>query len=308
MAAHYARLNDEGLLHISGPDTLTFLQGQTTCDTRKVDTAQCVPGAYCTPKGRMVCDFLLAKLGDEQFALRMRADIIEPAAAAFGKYIMFSKATLDPARDDWKVFACWGDGAARALQGLDAKLPSSRYGVSSGEGFSLIQVDDKGEQFEVYINTQTHPQHVEIVQQGMNADTEQAWQVLQVASGIARVEAQTVEEFLPQVLNYDVTGHVSFDKGCYTGQEIVARLHYRGKSKRRLYLAHLADSVPLPAGSDLFSPGSAQASGTVVNSAPTDTGCVCLVSATEAGVAAGLQVSGSDDALQIDDLPYTVPD
>ena len=72
MNAHFAKLPGDALLHISGPDTLTFLQGQTTCDTRQVDAGHAVPGAYCTPQGRMVCDFLLAQLDDGHFGLRMR--------------------------------------------------------------------------------------------------------------------------------------------------------------------------------------------------------------------------------------------
>ena len=85
MYAHFTQLDDEALLHISGPDSLTFLQGQTTCDTRIVSAEQAVSGAYCTPQGRMVCDFLLAALGDDHFGLRMRGDVVPAAAEAFGK-------------------------------------------------------------------------------------------------------------------------------------------------------------------------------------------------------------------------------
>ncbi|MBE9539587.1 MAG: tRNA-modifying protein YgfZ, partial [Proteobacteria bacterium] len=82
-----------------------------------------------------------------------------------------------------------------------------------------------------------------------------------------RIEAATVEVFIPQMLNYDLTGHVSFDKGCYTGQEVVARLHYRGKPKRRLFQATMEKTLALQAGSALYSSATEQSSGTVVNSA-----------------------------------------
>ncbi|WP_165787143.1 YgfZ/GcvT domain-containing protein [Pseudohalioglobus lutimaris] len=308
MPAHYALLKDEGLLHISGPDTLKFLQGQTTCDTRKVDAGHALPGAFCTPKGRMICDFLLAQVSADHYVLRMRNDTVALAATAFGKYIMFSKATLDGDRQDWKTVACWGENVRSALAGLKLSVPSARYAATSGEGYILIQMDDQGEQFEAYLDMQAFPQHFEALAQTMDAGEEEDWRTLQIESGIGRVEAPTSGEFLPQMLNYDVTGHVSFNKGCYTGQEIVARLHYRGKSKRRLYLARFGASVPLPAGTDLFSPGTDQANGTVVNSAAADGGHVCLVSATEAGVAAGLHLRGHDQALEIEPLPYTLPD
>jgi folate-binding Fe-S cluster repair protein YgfZ len=106
----FSLLAREGLLHISGPDSLTFLQGQTTCDTRDVSPSRAVPGVYCTPKGRTVADFLLVAMAEEHFVLRMRQDIVPNAATVLGKYIVFSKAELDPANDTWQVAACWGTG------------------------------------------------------------------------------------------------------------------------------------------------------------------------------------------------------
>ena len=104
MSAYYAHLTSEALLHINGPDTLKFLQGQTTCDTREVNLAQTVAGAYCNPQGRMVCDFQLAQLAEEHYALRLKADTLEAAANTFGKYIVFSKADLDTGNSNWQVF------------------------------------------------------------------------------------------------------------------------------------------------------------------------------------------------------------
>ena len=308
MAAHFALLENEGLLHIAGPDALTFLQGQTTCDTRKVDPEHALPGAYCTPKGRMVCDFLLVQLGAEHYGLRMRDDVIAPAAAAFSKYIMFSKAELDAARKDWQVAACWGEEVKAELAASGFAVPAARYESASGDGYTLVQVDDRGEQIEIYIDSQSQPSHIKTLQQALDAGSAEQWQALQIEAGIGRVEGPTSGEFLPQMLNYDITGHVSFNKGCYTGQEIVARLHYRGKAKRRLYLAQLDNSGPLPAGTDLFSPASEQSGGTVVNSAPTAAGCICLVSATEAAIAGGLRTGESDSELVPGTLPYALND
>jgi folate-binding protein YgfZ len=306
LAAHFALLKNEGLLHIAGPDALTFLQGQTTCDTRKVDPEHALPGAYCTPKGRMVCDFLLVQLGTEHYGLRMRDDVIAPAAAAFGKYIMFSKAELDEARTDWQVAACWGEDVKAVLAASGFAVPSARYESAGGDGCVLVQMDDQGEQIEVYIDSQSQSHHIKALQQALDAGSAEQWQALQIEAGIGRIEGPTSGEFLPQMLNYDITGHVSFNKGCYTGQEIVARLHYRGKAKRRLYLAQLDKSAPLPAGTDLFSPDSEQPGGTVVNSAPTVAGCVCLVTATESAIAGGLRTSDNDHELVPGTLPYAL--
>ncbi len=239
MNCQYTHLEQEALLHIIGPDTLKFLQGQTTCDTRKVTPSHAVPGVFCTPQGRVVCDFLLCELGQDHFALRLRRDIRARSSTTFGKYIIFSKAKLDDTREDWAPYAVWGQDAANALGKIFGELPSARFGSTRGDGFVLVQTDEQGQQFECYLLNTSNGAHLARMDEMMTPGSETQWQALQIANGIARIEAATVEEFVPQILNYDHTGHISFNKGCYTGQEVVARLHYLGKPKRRTYVAEL---------------------------------------------------------------------
>ncbi|WP_165954371.1 YgfZ/GcvT domain-containing protein [Seongchinamella unica] len=307
MSALYAPLQSEALLHISGPDTLTFLQGQTTCDTRKLSASGALPGAYCNIQGRVVCDFLLLQLEEEHYALRLKADTLEKAAATFGKYIVFSKAELDSDNHDWALFGCWGESVADALRALDLTLPAERYQATSGDGWMVVQMDDAGQQFEVYINQREHPARQDALGTALAEGSEAQWQILQMRAGIGRVEGPNVEELLPQMLNYDLTGHVSFNKGCYTGQEIVARLHYRGKAKRRMYLGELAVGTGIQAGASLFNKGSEQSVGIVVNAAEQDGRGLCLVSATEKGVAQGLRLASSEGStIDLLALPYPV--
>jgi len=310
VSSHYTILDDEALLTIIGPDSLTFLQGQTTCDTRTVDASHAIPGAYCTPKGRVVCDFLLCEVAENHYALRLRRDILQSSAAVFGKYIVFSKAELQPENPDWKIFACWGDEVGTALQAAlgvtpAETAPGEQYSSCCGEGFILIQTDGDGTQFECYINTGSHPELAECLAQAMSPGDMNNWLALQIKQGIGRIEAATVEAFIPQMLNYDLTGHVSFDKGCYTGQEVVARMHYRGKSKRRLFRATMTENAELQAGSALYSSESEQSAGTVVNSAPGADGLpIALIVAP---------VAGGENALHLGDpkgpiLSYDSPD
>jgi len=271
VSCHYALLDDEALLHLVGPDTLKFLQGQTTCDTETVDAEHATPGAYCTPKGRVVCDFLLCQIDQDHYALRLRSDILEHSAAVFGKYIVFSKAELQPSNTAWQVFGCWGESAREQLHtvlGLPADSgPGEQYACHSGEGFVLTQIDAQGYQFECFINTEKHRELAQGLAAALSPGAVNDWLALQIDNGFARVEAATVEEFIPQVLNYDLTGLVNFSKGCYTGQEVVARLHYRGKSKRRLFHATTSEKLALAAGAPLYSAESERVAGTVVNSA-----------------------------------------
>lgn len=308
MSTYYTPLEQEALLHITGPDALTFLQGQVTCDTRLVDSEHAQLGAYCTPQGRLVCDFLLCQLGEEHYAMRLRRDTRGSSAATFGKYIVFSKAALDPEREDWRLLACWGPDAATSLQEIFGTVPGAALAAQCGEGFSLIQTDEHGQQFECYLDSTRYEQTLEQISARMPATTEARWQALQIQRGWGRVEAATVGEFIPQMLNYDLTGHISFNKGCYTGQEVVARMHYRGKPKRRMYLVELPSSEPLAAGTALYSDSTAQSVGNVVNSASrAGEPALALVVATAAAAESGLHAGSADEpALTLAALPYSV--
>ncbi len=305
---HVTTLGSEGLLHITGPDALGFLQGQTTCDTRKLDATTALPGAYCTPQGRVVCDFLLARPGAEHIVLRMRRDIMAAAAATFGKYIVFARAELDASREEWQVLACWGADAAAGVKLLCGAVPGGRYGAAGGDGLVVIQLDAEGTQFECYVDRARHPELPPPWSGTPSPGGENHWRVLQIASGIGRIEEPTIATFVPQMLNYDLTGFISFNKGCYTGQEVVARLHYRGKAKRRMYLASFDGPTDTAAGTEVYTADGGQSVGTIVNCAAQDDGTALgLVVATAGGVAGGLHLGGPGGAaLTIGHLPYPV--
>ena len=275
MNCQFSILEDEALLHISGPDSLTFLQGQTTCDTQEVGGARATQGLYCTPQGRVVCDFLLLQLEDGHFAMRMRRDIREHAASVFGKYIVFSKAQLDATNDEWRVVAVWGEAAAATLEKALGVKPAARHEAVTAGSCIAVQLDDSGHAFECY--GRDVEALLEVLSEAAQPCEESAWQRMQILAGIPRIEAATIEMFVPQVLNYDLTGHISFTKGCYTGQEVVARLHYRGKSKRRTFLAQPGEAAG--AGDPVFSVDGAQSIGNVVNCAVGEPR-LALVSAT----------------------------
>lgn len=304
---HYARLQQEALLHISGPDALTFLQGQTTCDTRVIDGEHALPGAYCTPQGRVVCDFLLCELGPEHYAMRLRRDIRAASSATFGKYIVFSKATLDENRDDWLALGVWGPDATRALDGVFGNAPAQRFGAQSGDGFVIVRTDDEGRQYECFFEESRAAGYLEKMAATMQPGNETAWRAQQIADGLARIEAHTVEEYVPQSLNYDITGHISFDKGCYTGQEVVARLHYRGTPKRRTYLAALPAETDCKAGDKVLDATTGKPVGSIVNAVVAENYTGVLVEATADGLANGLQLDdGSGTTLEPGTLPYAL--
>ncbi len=315
LSCYYTTLEREALLHIQGPDARSFLQGQVTCDTRMLSVSAALPGSYCTAQGRVVCDFLLCALAEDHLILRMRRDIRAHSAAVLARYIVFSKAQLQAQREDWQVVACWGADAAGALQELFGAIPSTRYGASRGQGFCIVQLDKDGCQFECYLEQPGAAALALRLAQRIQAGAEQQWQALQIASGIARIEAGSSDQFVPQMLNYDVTGHISFNKGCYTGQEVVARLHYKGRPKRRLYqagiaLADITGPQQVAAGDPLFCGNSTQAVGNVINCVATAEGeLLLLVTSTREGIEAGLHLFATDGPLlRTAPVPYPVPE
>jgi folate-binding protein YgfZ len=302
---YYAVLEQESLLHLTGPDSRQFLQGQVTCDAHQVDSDNARPGAYCTPQGRVVCDFLLCQLAEQHMAMRMRSDLSQPSAEVFGKYIIFSKAELDAGNDDWLLVGCWGKSVADSLAAVFGGAPRQRYSAISGEGFYLVQVDAQAQRYECYLHRPHRPERLEQLQAALTAATEAEWQGLEIDAGIARIHAATSGEFVPQMLNFDLTGHVNFSKGCYTGQEVVARLHYRGTPKRRLYRVALPARDESRPGDPLFGKGP-QSVGSLVNvTSPTDQTPRGLAVATVASLDDGLHLDNPDGpALELLNLPY----
>ena len=288
---------------------VTFLQGQTTCDTRELGPERSLPGVYCTPQGRVVCDFLLTEFGPDHVVLRMKADIVEHAAAVLGKYIVFSKADIDVQRNDWQPFACWGNKAAAVLGDVLGGHPAERGSAFRSEHAIVVQLDDAGQVFECYINTLAAPALAATLLERADEGSEDSWQALQIRDAMARIESATVEAFVPQSVNYDLTGHISFTKGCYTGQEVVARLHYRGTPKRRAYLAALPSDSSVSVGDNLFAKGSGKNVGDIVNIAVEGDRMLLLVSATIDGIAAGVTAGdASGPALEKLEQPYSVDD
>ena len=306
--AHYSKLDQDGLLLIQGPDSLKFLQGQTTCDTSQIDGEHALLGAYCNPQGRMCCDFLLAGLGEDQFALRMRKDIIISSAAVFGKYIIFSKAELNSDDNEWFVLAFWGADVREILARIVPAMPTVKLGAVTGDNYTLVQIDEEGTQFECYINVNAPAQMIEQFDAIAPKAKEGHWHALQIKAGIGRIESNTSEAFIPQMLNYDITGHVNFTKGCYTGQEVVARMHYRGKPKRRAYVTSRSCGEIPDAGTALFSGESDQSVGNIVNAAQDADGqTMALVVSTVPGIENGLHIGASDGPqLAVGQLPYSI--
>lgn len=303
MNPYYTTLPNEGLLLLEGPDAMTFLQGQSTCDTSTVTESQGVNGACCDVKGRVVFDFYLFQYGDNKYALRMARDLVDIAAAHLSKYIVFSNASLKPGDSQCQVAALWGTDAAQALSTINAKPQGYLASLTLG-GVTVMQANEDATAFEVYLSHEVDSLWHSITQ--TNA-TDKDWQTLAIESGRARLCAATSAELLPQMLNYDISGHVNFKKGCYTGQEIVARLHYRGTPKQRLQRLECFNTAPPAPGEKIFTPGKSQAIGTVINATSQGEHCQILCALASKEITSPLALSADGEtALALINLPDSI--
>jgi folate-binding protein YgfZ len=264
LSAYLTPLADEGLIHFKGPDTPTFLQGQLTCDVRKVSPDRALLGAYCTPKGRVIVDFMLGQAGQDHWLMRVTRDTIDHCAQTLSKYIVFSKSTLDTQNADWVVLGCWGQDAARLLEEHFGNVPAELNASIATSNYVIIQRDDSGQRFELWLNSSECLQQLQNLTANCETGAAERWAGMDIEAGHARICAATTESLTPQALNYDLTGHIDFRKGCYTGQEVVARLHYKGESKRRVFAARVDPVGAAEVGSPVTN-SDGQAVGSVIN-------------------------------------------
>lgn len=296
-------LADWALLQIEGPDCRKFLQGQLTCNLEELTAEQALAGAYCTPKGRMLANFLVIGDGAQRCWLRLPADLLETTQTALAKYAVFSKVKLTPLNDLGIGLA--GPDAAQTIASLLPGDTGQALHCRHNEDCFAIQLDDAGQRFELWLSEDRATSIWERLRQHINAANPTAWTLLNIRAGLGQVCAATSEQFLPQMLNLDMLGALSFRKGCYTGQEVVARLHYRGKAKRRMHRLQ-GDGAAPAAGTNLQNEAG-QNRAEVVNAVDLGDGQFeALVVLGEAGLDEALFCPGSETPIRLLPLPYAI--
>ena len=302
-SAFFCPLSHEGVLAVRGADAAKFLQGQLTCNLNYLSETQASLGARCTQKGRMQSSFRILLQGDGVL-LAMASDLLEPQLADLKKYAVFSKSKLTDESAGWARFGLVN--ADHALASLGLELPPETDSVVRTDTLIAIRVSPG--RAELWVPAE----HAQTVRSQLTAALKEGdlneWLLGQVRAGIGQVMPQTRELFIPQMLNLQAIGGVSFKKGCYTGQEIVARMQYLGKLKRRLYRLSLdAAETPEP-GTPLFSPSHNSSIGEVVLAAKADQSIELLaVLQAEAADSGDVHLGTLEGpALHLLDLPYTL--
>lgn len=225
-------LDDMAALQVMGPDAAKFLQGQLSCDIKAVSNTRALPGSHCNPQGRMLSNFRVLNPAEQHYVLVLRSDLSELAQKALQKYIVFSKAKLDKV-EGLAAFGLHGLQAATLVETYFSALPGQQNNAVSNENGIAVQIDQEGKSFELYLDPEATEVLANILSKAIPCD-KSYWEQQRFSVGLWYIDAAQSGEHIPLVTGLEKIDGISFKKGCYTGQEIIARLHYRGKAKRHL--------------------------------------------------------------------------
>lgn len=263
-------LSDLTTLALSGDDALTFLQGQVTNDVNLLGVDKAHYSGYCSPKGRLLALFLAYRQADA-IHLQFNGELAEPIAKRLKMYVMRAKVKLDTISDVTVKLGISGANAEQALSAFFSTIPALALELRHNENGTLIRLSGPLPRFEIVCNTDTAKRIWTELKKTCQPVGKAAWEWLEIQAGIPDIQSSTQEEFVPQMVNLDCLNGINFKKGCYTGQEIVARTHYLGKVKRRTHLLHLATSTPVQAGMEAVT-DKQEVVGKLVRAAPAPNG------------------------------------
>ena len=287
-------------IRVSGVDAAAFLQGQFTNDVAGLVPAATQWNGWCSPKGRLIATFALKRsAAGDAFILAIPSDVAPAFVKRLRMFVLRAKVAIETL-DGQRLIGTTAPGAAIEGPGISIEvldLPEGRrIVVAPGESAALIE---------------------EALGETALAAEPFAWDLLGIHAGIATITVPTQDLFVPQMLNWELIGGVNFQKGCYPGQEIVARMQYLGRLKERLYRGHVAtlhvaDGMPRPGQPVYGATFGAQACGTIVNAAPSSSddgydilAVIQVASATGDTIRLGVDPGAA--VMRIEPLPYTVP-
>jgi tRNA-modifying protein YgfZ len=300
-------LSHWGLIGVHGDDALSFLQNQLSSDVTQVTDARSQLSSYLSPKGRMLASFRLFHRGDTYF-MRLPAAMLEATLQRLRLYVLRAKLTLQDASDALVRCGYAGRHAPGELQEALGACPAEVDDCVQAGDITALRVPGPHPRFELYGNLPAMQELWTALNVRGAPVGPSPWALLDILAGIPNIWPATSDRFVPQMTNLQLLGGVSFKKGCYPGQEIVARMHYLGQLKRRMYRIHLRGGpVPQP-GEEIFAEDrDAEPGGMIVDAQPhPDGGAAALaVLRIEDAEGARLHLGRPDGTpLKIHDLPY----
>ena len=303
------RLADWGVIRAKGDDAAAFLNGQLTQETLKLDVGVARLAGYCSPKGRLLASFVIWRTAADEILLACSADLLAPTLKRLSMFVLRAKCKLTDASSEIGLWGVALPGLLNETRGDAAQpLPATPYATAAVAGGTAIRLADAAGATRVLWAAPA-----DATPPWAPTASADVWNWLEVQSGVPRIVAGTVEAFVPQMVNLELVGGVNFQKGCYPGQEIVARSQYRGTLKRRMVLAEGASAAL--AGAEVFAAADPeQPAGQIVLSAslPHPEGGArhaALIEVKRALAEAGELHLGAADGpvVRLRELPYEIP-
>ena len=302
-------LGQFGTLRVSGEEAQAFLQNLLSNDIREVNNVHAQLSSFNTAKGRMLASLLIWR-EDDDYLLQLPRALCETIRKKLAMYVLRAKVRISDASDEIVALGLSGADAQELLRAQFDEIHQTPFGVLCGSKGSVVRINDT----RFLINTSAA--HAAALWTALSPHAQPAgsacWDWLNIRSGIPVILPATQEQFVAQMVNLELIGGVNFNKGCYPGQEIVARMQYLGKLKRRMFLAHIdIGDAPQP-GDELYSAEmEGQPSGMIVNAAPAPGGgydvlASVQISSRETQTVLWKSLQGA--ALQFLPLPYPLPD
>jgi folate-binding protein YgfZ len=289
-----AELTQYGVLEASGDDARSFLHAQLTNDIDGLAADRARHAGWCSAKGRLLASFLVVPHA-KGYLLQLASDLAPGVAKRLAMFVLRAKVKISDASAAWVQFGVWGPGAEASLASVGIEAPGEDLQIVRRGNLLVVRASAQH-----YLLIAPQEERARLATLAGSGD-ETGWTLEEIRAGRPLVTQATQDQFIPQMVNYECFGAVDFQKGCYPGQEIVARAQYRGQVKRRM--VRVRTPVPLRAGQDLYSddlPG--QASGTVVNAAGDEALAVVQIGALEKGAAVRAEANGAP--LEVLPLPY----
>ncbi|MDD2915722.1 MAG: folate-binding protein [Gallionella sp.] len=301
-------LNQFGTLRVSGEEAQSFLQNMLSSDIREADARRAQFSSLNSPKGRMLATMLIWRSGDD-YLLQLPRALCEPTRKKLGMYVLRAKVKISDASDEIVSLGLSGENAQEILSRQFGELPQQPFGCIETGQANVLKFSDT--RFQI----NTHAQHAPTLWQALGQYAQPVgsvcWDWLNIRAGIPVILPQTQEQFVPQMANLELLGGVNFKKGCYPGQEIVARMQYLGKLKRRMYPAHLDSSAAPQPGDELFSADmEGQACGMIANVSHAPGGGYDALAVVQIASRESQTVhwkSPQGETLQFFALPYSLP-
>ncbi len=292
-------LSQISVIEVSGEDSASFFQRLLTSDISEVTPKQSQFSAFLNPKGRVIANFLLT-MRNGRFYIAVAKELVDSLVNRLRLYVLRSKVNIN-VEPGLSFFGCH-----QLSEISESEFPKSALETQTIDEFTVVKMPGVEMRFGVFADSA----YTEVVDRPAVSE---CWQLQDINAGIPWLNQHTSEHFIAQAINLDLIGGVSWTKGCYPGQEIVARLHYRGGINRRMVSAHSsAESKPVP-GTEITCPGlPGNQTGTVVNSV-IDADC----DRTSMLISVPVKFIGQDNLLlsdthplelQIERLPYSVPE